>query len=81
MKKILAEGSRNVLFVCRNCSTTYMADLRLRGIWGEGDAWRSKSGKTAFCRCPVCDTENRVSLATAMAYTSYGELVNAPQPR
>jgi len=79
MKKILAEGPRNVLFVCRNCSTTYMADLKLRGLWDEGDAWRSKSGKTAFCRCPVCDTENRTSLVTATAYTSFGELVNAPQ--
>lgn len=79
MKKILAEGSRNVLFVCRKCSTVYMADLKLRG-WGDGDAWRSKSGKTAFCRCPLCDTENRTSLTTATAYTSYGELVNAPLP-
>ena len=65
MKKILAEGSRNVLFVCRNCSTVYMADLKLHGLWGSGDARRS--------------TENRTTLATATAYTAYGELVNAPQ--
>lgn len=81
MKKILAEGSRNVLFVCRNCSTTYMADLRLKGDWSDGDAWRSRSGKTAFCNCPLCATENRTVLATATAYTAYGELLNAPQPR
>ena len=80
MKKILAEGSRNVLFVCRNCSTVYMADLKLHGTGGDGDARRSKSGKTAFCRCPLCDTENRTTLATATAYTAYGELINAPQP-
>ena len=44
MKKILAEGSRNVLFVCRNCSTVYMADLKLHGSWGEGDARRAGIG-------------------------------------
>ena len=81
MKKILAEVSRNVLFVCHKCSTTYMADLESHRYWNDGDARRSKSGKTAFCRCPVCDVENRTTLATATAYTSFGELVNAPQPR
>ena len=81
MKKILAEGSRNVLFTCRNCSTTYMADLESHRFWNDGDARRSKSGKTAFCHCPLCNTENRTSLVTATAYTTFGELVNAPQPR
>ena len=79
MTKILAEVSRNVLFVCRNCSTVYMADLKRYGTWGDGDARRSKSGKTALCHCPVCNTENRTTLATAMAYTAYGELVKTPQ--
>lgn len=81
MKKILAEGSRNVLFVCRNCSTVYMADLKVRGLCNTGDAWRSKSGKTAFCHCPLCDATNHTSLTTATAYTAYGELLNAPLPR
>jgi hypothetical protein len=58
-----------------------MADLESHRYWNDGDARRSKSGKTAFCRCPLCDTENRTTLATATAYTSYGELVNTPQPR